>query len=79
MTVQSAICYPHTENIMAAGRVKRSPGRPPGTANTKLVQVRITPKAMEMLEAKARAEALSTAAYHRRVLYRHLGLIEGEN
>jgi hypothetical protein len=48
-------------------------------ANTELVQVRISKEAHALLESKARAGALTVASHVRRVLYRDLGLIKGEN
>ncbi len=59
-----------------ADRVRRSPSELP---NSELVQTRINKKARDILEAQAKAEAITLASHIRRVLYRQAGLIEGES
>ena len=45
---------------------------------TELVQTRVHKKALELLEAKAGAAAISRSAWVRRLIYKELGLLKEE-
>lgn len=57
---------------MSRGAKKRSL-TPDGDA---LIQTRVSPEAKDLLDNAAKGQAISTAAYVRQLLYRHLGLIK---